>query len=242
MPMTLLLSLLAGIVGAAIGWIGAAALTMALGGLFGVSDFEGGRGMLAIWGIGPLGGLAGLVAGIVLVLRRRGGFSLGAIAWRLPFVIAGIVALVSFGLWWVYETRPVLNTSGPAPQLAFEVRLPPGLAPPADLAAVKAELHTEKNKMPGLVSRDGPLTDGGRTVLAGSVELYYRSGWRLLEIRMPGQLDRIFKLNLPSSPRRSTGMTGRQKADFVAEPGLSQPRKAGPDEAFEIRYRVLWME
>ena len=240
--MTLLLSLLAGIVGAAIGWVGAAALTMLLGGVLGVSDFEGGRGMLAIWGIGPLGGLAGLVAGIVLVLRKRGGFSLGAIAWRLPHAIAGIIALASFGLWWVYETRPVLNTSGPAPQLAFEVRLPPGLAPPADLGAVKAELHTEKNKMPGLVARDGPQTDGGRALLAGSVELYYRSGWRLLEIRMPGQLDRIFKLNLPSSPRRTTQMTGWRKADFIAEPGLSQPRKSGPDEGFEIRYRVIWTE
>jgi hypothetical protein len=96
--------------------------------------------------------------------------------------------------------------------------------------------------MPGLVSRDAPRTDNGCAVLAGSVELYYRSGWRLLEIRMPNQHDRAFKLNLPASPRRSTGMTGWQKADFIAEPGLSQPRKAGPDEAFEIRYRVLWVE
>ena len=228
--MTLLLSLLAGIAGAVIGWIAAAALTMLLGGLFGVSDFEGGRGMLAIWGMGPLGGLAGLVSGIVLVLRKRGGHSAGGIAWRLPLVIAAILLLVSFGLWWVYETRPVLNTSGPAPRLAFEVRLPPGVAA-AD--GVKAELHTEKNKMPGLVSRDAPRTDNGRAVVAGSVELYYRSGWRLLEIRMPGQLDRIFKLNLPSSPRRSTEMTRWQKADFSAEPGLSQPRKTGPDEGFE---------
>ena len=149
--MTLLLSLLAGIAGAAIGWIAAAALTLLLGGLFGISDFEGGRGMLAIWGIGPLGGLAGLVAGIVLVLKKRGGFSLGAIAWRLPLVIAGIVALASFTMWWVYETRPILNTSGPAPRLAFEVRLPPGVAA-AD--GVKAELHTEKNKMRKEESKD----------------------------------------------------------------------------------------
>lgn len=233
--MTLLLSLLAGIAGAAIGWIAAAALTLALGGVLGVSDFEGGRGMLAIWGIGPLGGLAGLIAGIVLVLRKRGGFSLGAIAWRLPLVIAGIVALVAAGFWWMYETRPILNTNGPAPRLAFEVRLPPGVAA-AD--GVKAELHTEKNKMPGLVSRDAPRTDNGRALLTGSVELYYRSGWRLLEIRMPGQLDRIFKLNLPASPRRTTEMTRWQKADFIA----AQPRKSGPDEAFEIRYRVLWTE
>lgn len=237
--MTLLLSLLAGIVGCVIGWAGAAALTLLLGGYFGVSDFEGGRGMLAIWGIGPIGGLIGLVAGIALVLKKRGRFSLGAIAWRLPLVIAGIVALVAAGFWWMHETRPVLNTNGPAPRLAFEVRLPPGLAP---TEGTKAELHTEKNKMPGLIAREAPRTDAGRAVLAGSVELYYRSGWLLLEVRVPGQHDRIFKLNLPSSPRRSTDMTRWQKADFIAEPGLTQPKKAGADEAFEIRYRVIWTE
>ena len=72
-------SLLAGIAGAAIGWIAAAALTIFLGGYFGISDFEGGRGMLAVWGTGPIGGLVGLIAGIVLVLRKRGGHFAGAI-------------------------------------------------------------------------------------------------------------------------------------------------------------------
>jgi hypothetical protein len=237
--MTHLLALVAGVVGAAAGWAAAAAATIFIGGLLGVSDFEGGRGMLAVWGIGPLGGLVGLVAGIALVLRKRGGFSLGGIAWRLPLVIAGIAGLVAAGLWWMYETRPILNSNGPAPRLAFEVRLPPSLIAPD---AAKAELHTEKNRMPGLMSRDAPRAEDGRVVLTGEVELYYRSGWRLLEIKVPGQLDRIFKLNLPASPRRSTTMTGWQKADFVAEPGLSQPRRASADEAFEIRYRVVWPE
>jgi hypothetical protein len=237
--MTLLLSLLAGILGAAIGWAAAAALALALGGVLGVSDFEGGRAMTAIWGIGPIGGLAGLVAGIVLVLRKRGGVSAGGIAWRLPLVIAGIVALAGAGFWWMYETRPILNSNGPAPRLAFEVRLPPGLAPDA---ATKAELHTEKNKMPASLSREASRTDAGRSILAGSVEMYYRSGWRLLEVRVPGQDDRIFQLSLPSSPRRSTEFGKWERAAFVAPPGLSQPRKAGPDETFEIRYRVIWAE
>ena len=88
--------------------------------------------MLAIWGIGPLGGIAGMIAGVALVLRKRGGFSPGGIAWRVPLVIAAIVAMASFAIWFLYETRPVLNTNGPAPRLAFEVRLPPGLVLPAD--------------------------------------------------------------------------------------------------------------
>ncbi len=237
--MTLPLSLLAGIAGAAIGWAAAAALTIVLGGYLGISDFEGGRGMLAIWGIGPIGGLVGLIAGIVLVLRKRGGHSAGGLAWRVPAVIATIVAIAAAGFWFFYETRPVLNTSGPAPRLAFEVRLPPGLAA-GD--GIKAELHTEKNKMPALMSRDEARTDGSRSVVTGSVEMYYRSGWRLLEVRVPGQDDRLFQLGLPASPRRTTEFGRWERAQFVAAPGLSQPRKAGADEAFEIRYRVIWPE
>lgn len=238
--MTLLLSLLAGIAGAAAGWFVAAAATIFIGGLAGVSDFEGGRGMLAVWGIGPFGGLAGMIAGVALVLRKRGGFSLGGIAWRVPLVIAGIVALAAGVGWWMYETRAILNSNGAAPRLAFELRLPPGLAVPSN--AIKAELHTEKNKMPGNLSGDAPRSEDGRTVLAGSVEVYYRSSWRLLEVRVPGQDDRLFQLNLPASPRRTTAFTRWERAAFVAAPGLTQPRKASADEAFEIRYRMIWPE
>ena len=59
---------------------------------------------------------------------------------------------------------------------------------------------------------------------------------------MPGQDDRLFQLNLPASPRRTTQFSRWERAAFVAAPGLTQPRKAGPDEAFEIRYRMIWPE
>ncbi len=240
--MTYLLALIAGLVGAALGWIAAAAATLLIGGYMGVSDFEGGRGMLAVWGIGPIGGLAGLILGIVLVLRKRGRHSAGGIALRAPIVMAGIAALVAAGLWWMYETRPVLNTNGPAPQLAFEVRLPPGLAAPADAETIKAELHTEKNRMPALVSREATRMEDGRAVIAGSVDLYYRSRWRLLEVKVPGQDDRLFQLGLPASPRRTTAFGRWERAAFIAAPGFSQPRKARAGEGFEIRYRVIWVQ
>ena len=79
-------------------------------------------------------------------------------------------------------------------------------------------------------------------MIAGSVELYFRSGWRLLEVKVPGHDDRLFQLGLSASPRRTTQFGRWARAGFVATPGLSQPRKAGAEEAFEIRYRVLWPE
>ena len=107
---------------------------------------------------------------------------------------------------------------------------------------IKVELHTEKNKMPASLSRDEARTEASRSIVTGSVEIYYRSGWRLLEVRVPGQDDLLFQIGLPASPRRSTDFGRWERAQFVAAPGLAQPRKATADEPFEIRYRVIWAE
>jgi hypothetical protein len=98
-----------------------------IGGLIGMSNFEGALGMQAVFGIGPLGGLAGLLLGIWLVLRKRGHASIGGVAWRLPIVILAIGGLAAGVVWYLYDTRTNLGTSssGP-PRLDFEIRLPPG--------------------------------------------------------------------------------------------------------------------
>lgn len=238
--MTFFLAILAGLVGAVLGWTAAAAAAILIAGAMGVSDFEGGRAMLAIWGIGPFGGIAGLLAGIMLTLHRRGVAGRG-VAWRTPLVIGAIGLLIAGGIWLKLATNPVLNPNGIAPRLEFEVRLPPGIAAPVSPSDAKIELHTERNVMPAQLSGPARQGEDGRALLAGSVEVYYRSGWRLLEVTVPGQPTRIFEIKLASSPRNSTRLTSWQRAAFVAEAGPAQPRKAGADEAFEIRYRLNWL-
>lgn len=61
---------LGGLAGAAIGWIAAAAATIAFGEAFGLSTFEGERDMTAVFFIGPMGGIVGLVLGLFLARRR----------------------------------------------------------------------------------------------------------------------------------------------------------------------------
>ena len=61
--------LLGGLAGAIVGWIAAAVAMMLLGGYFGLTEFEGEKSMTAIFGIGPIGGVAGLIAGLWLALR-----------------------------------------------------------------------------------------------------------------------------------------------------------------------------
>lgn len=238
--MTFILAVLGGLAGATLGWIAAAFAAFVISGYLGVSDFEGARGMGAIFGIGPIGGLIGLAAGIWLVLRIRGVRGFKAHASRTPFVVAGIAALLSGGLWMAYEMRPNLNDNGAPPRLLFEIRLPPGITLPASREAIGITLATEKNSMPGAVFSGQDRMDGDRPVIAGSVEMYYRSSWRILELKLPGQPDRLFLLKLASRPGHDKAFRDWEHITHVADTGDDRPRMAGPQDLFDIRYRVAW--
>lgn len=69
--MKFVIAILAGLFGLAIGWIVAAFGFLIIGGMVGVSDFEGQRAMLAFFAVGPIGGVVGLVAGTWLALHKR---------------------------------------------------------------------------------------------------------------------------------------------------------------------------
>ena len=67
--MKALVTLLGGLAGAIAGWVVAAAATLLLGSYFGLTEFEGERSMTAVFGIGPIGGVIGLLVGLWLALR-----------------------------------------------------------------------------------------------------------------------------------------------------------------------------
>ena len=71
----------------------------------------------------------------------------------------------------------------------------------------------------------------------------------LEEVTRPGKLVRLVarpgahpEAHRGDVRRRHRDDRRLERAQFVAAPGLSQPRKSGADEAFEIRYRVIWPE
>jgi hypothetical protein len=80
--------------------------------------------------------------------------------------------------------------------------------------------------------------DGERTVLVGSVDLYFRTSSRVLVLQVPGQPEQIFQLPLLSTPHFSEELSPWARVDLVAENPQRQPRKAGPGDDIEIRYRV----
>jgi MFS family permease len=232
--MTYLLAILAGIAGAAIGWFASAMAALVLGGMSGMSDFEGGRAMFAFLGIGPIGGLIGLIAGILLALRYHGKFTgFGNLAGRGVMVLVAIATLVAGGILIRLYTLPDLDH--PLPRIVFEIRLPPDAKSP-EKKAVKITLDTDKNQTDALLETKWLTQDGGRQVLHGFVDLYKRTTNRLLVLKIAGEPDRLFTVKLWGNPGANPVFTEWEQVEYIAaEDGL---RRADDDDKYEFRFKV----
>ena len=235
--MTYALALLAGIVGAGLGFALGAAAAGLLAPVLGISGFEGASGYFAVFVGGPIGALLGLVLGASLVLRRAGHRSLGAIGGRLALVVIGVIGVggaVLAGFWFM---RPIINANGPAPQLVFEIRLPLRASPPSG-TGYTIELQTSKNRMPGRL--EPPQEEEGRAVIAGSVEMYFRTWQRMLVLTMPDKTDVLFNIKLGLSPAHTKTFGAWQRADYIGEPGKDEARRTTEADQYEVRYRTAW--
>ena len=231
---TFALAFLAGIVGAVLGWIVTGFAADALLAVGGMSDINGGRAMVAFFTFAPFGAIAGLILGVWLVLRRRiGKPGFARVAGYSALVVLLCAGLGAATAGYFYLANDILV---PTPQLNSELRFPPNTPLPDKLEGVDIDLNTDKNTMPGIWNE--MRTEDGRTTASGSVDLYFRTSHRLLVLRVPGQPDRIFQLNLKSNPKAAPEFGPWQALDFVDDDPNGQARKAGPDEGYEIRYRV----
>jgi len=237
--MTFLLALLAGIVGSVTGYLLAAAGGAALAPLLGISSFEGEAGYFAAFLCGPLGAVVGLIAGAVVVLRRRGVSGVGAVSGRLALVGASIVALVTAGIGVAYMNRDLVSSNGAPPQLTFEIRLPPGaIAPTPD--DITVHLDSAKGHLPATLFAARFHRDGDRPVIVGAVDIRYRESRRLLVLRLPNEPDRLFVLGLGRDPGHAKELGPWQRVDYIADAGR-EPRRATEQDDYEVRYRPEWV-
>ncbi|HSP98337.1 MAG TPA: hypothetical protein VL049_14010 [Candidatus Dormibacteraeota bacterium] len=228
-------ALLAGMVGAVVGWFVTGVVALWIAGLCGMSDFEGGRGMFAFLAVGPIGGLLGMIGAAWAVLRQRfGPLPGGGLLMRLVAVLAGIAALVAGGIWLRLATLDTYTDTLP-PQLEFELRVPAALAGARKDVAV--ELDTDKNVADATLADDW-RDDGATRVLSGSVSLDFKTTSRLLVVSLPEQPKRLFRLRLGRDPDASPALGDWQPPDFTHAPGEGKARRAADDDPFALRYRV----
>lgn len=241
--MPVLRAIAGGILGLLAGYFAAAFLSSIVMGWFGVSDFEGGRGMAAAFAFGPLGGLLGLGGGIWLGLRRRGASQpVGKALGPAGIAVLAIVALAAGGLALYYFSVPQrLEYDQAGASLEFELRAPRDFKLPGNPEAIEVSLDTDLNQQPATWLDPAMRQEADWQILAGTVELYYRTSSRLLVFRFPGGRDRIFRLGLAAKPDPEDGWSDWRGVDFVGLPDQPQTVKPGPDDPFGLRYRVrVW--
>jgi hypothetical protein len=235
--MLYLWALIAGMAGAVAGWFVTGALAAWIAGLFGMSDFEGGRGMFAFLFVGPLGGLVSMLLAIWAVLRvGKGRARLGPTLGRIGLVVAGIAAVVGAGIGLRLLTIDTYSNEAP-PTLEFEIRVPAAMRLP-DRSAVRVELHTDKNVGDSYFADPWLRAEGEHQVIAGGVPLMLKTSSRMLVVSLPDQPTRLFRLGLSRNPGSTPALGEWHGPDFIDAPGFDRPRAAPADDPVQLRHRV----
>jgi hypothetical protein len=229
--MAFLIAIVAGLIGAAAGWAAGNALESVTADVRAMlPDIDLLRRAVDVINPQVIGIGAGLLIPAWLTFRLYGGHrTVPALAWRSLVVVA---AVVGFGAATLRVGAVVFDQFGMnagAPQVAFEIRLPPGAKPPANPADLQIEFQTDKNQM--IVSAPDVLREGERMVLRGSVPILFRTKERIIVLSLPGEPVRMFKLRLSEAPARHGNFGPWQEAELA---GRTQRDLAD----IAIRYRV----
>lgn len=218
----------------AVGVAGAVAGYIAIFVLFSLLDF-GNRadpitsGLLGLFVYSPMGAIGGAVLASKLVSHPGKDASSGSVA-RNSLKSLGVVALLctaGIGAYIAYAyatATPWLNRNGATPLLVFEVRFPAGITVPTSAQGITIELQTDLNTMPGEVNPAAFYRDGDQAVIAGEVELAFRTSHRQLAVNIQGQPSRVYPIDLTA------------RAPHTPEFGTW--RRLG--DGSEIRYRAKW--
>lgn len=186
-------------------------------------------GLLALFIYSPIGAIAGAVLASWLVTLPGSDANNGSVA-RTSLKSLGIVALFCVAaaasyLAYAYATAtPWLNPNAANPLLVFEVRFPARVKVPTSAQGITIELQTDLNTMPGEVNPAAFYRDGDQPVIAGEVELAFRTSHRQLAVNIQGQPTRIYPIDLTA------------RAPHTPEFGTWRRLNDGS----EIRYRAKW--
>jgi hypothetical protein len=232
-------ALLGGLIGAFLGFAAAAFSSYLIMGLLGVSDFEGERAVTAFLLFGPVGGVAGIALGTWLALRLISGqVSAAVVMGGTGVTVVALAALgaAALGIAWLSADRPV-NPTGAAPRLAFEIRVPADSGFPDDGSGARVLLDTDLNQMPADVA--APRREGEWLIMAGEVDLHYRTSQRLLVLELGDGTVQLFDPRLAAFPSASADWGPWRRVDHVfSSPDQQAATPPGPADRSELRSRV----
>jgi hypothetical protein len=214
--MRFILGFLSGVIGLLAGWFGLAALVIGLAG----PDRDGGVAMGAFFNIGPIGGVVGFAAGVLLFIWKglvsqgtpspdaeRSDAAPAPARTRVSPTFAAAVLVIAGGLaWWAwYELirSPYLTHGFMTLELQF--RLPPGMALPPDVTDVHIAVEEGQQHAGVMLGARWHGTDGDRRVILASATLSRKTSRRVVNLDIPDVPEQTWQLNLPGDPDPTPG-------------------------------------
>ena len=222
--MRFIIGFLSGVLGMLAGWVGLAALVVALAG----PDRDGGIAMGAFFNIGPIGGLIGFVAGVLLFVKfgtlaqatssaqvtlppdaERSDTASAPLPARTrvsrPFAVAVLLIVAGLAWWGWYELirSPYLTHGYMTLELQF--RLPSGMALPADATDVHITVEEGQRYSDVTLGRSWHGTDGDHRVILAHTTLSYKAIRRVVSLEIPGVPEQTWRVDLPSDPDPTPG-------------------------------------
>ncbi|MBL0171781.1 MAG: hypothetical protein IPP90_13865 [Gemmatimonadaceae bacterium] len=233
------MGLLWALAGAVIGFMAGALLAVAIGKLTNMSNREGAAGYFMI-AIGLLGAVAGLVAGMALYGRSAPAGQATAYAVSSAFGVVALVAVVVLGMWAFMNLRETPAMYGNAmANLEMELRLRAEDVPAGDSSThwLSVEVQTTKTRPEGTVIWSDMRTEGGFRVIPVVQGPLYRSGSRVIVVRVQGLQDEIFipPMRRMPDPKADWSEWYRPKA---VEPPYGVVPPSPLRSILELRYRV----
>jgi hypothetical protein len=213
--MRIIFGLLSGLIGALAGWFGLAFLVISLAG----PDRDGGIAMGAFFFIGPIGGLVGFVAGVLLFVKTgivrkavpspdaegAGAATRPRTHISRPFAVCVLIIVggLAWSAWYELIRSPYLTHGFMTLDLQF--RLPPGMTLPPDKDDVQIDVGEAQRHAIVSVGENWRGHDGDRQVILATASLMYKASQRIVTLTLPGGPPESWRLDLSSDPDPTPG-------------------------------------
>jgi hypothetical protein len=237
--MRFIIGFLSGVLGALAGWFALAMLIIGVSG----PDRDGGIAMGAFFDIGPIGGVIGFVAGVLLYRKfgeKRAAPQADAgqpgaavtpkrarISRPFAIVVVAILAVLAWWAWYELIRSPYLTQGFMTLNLQF--RLPAGMPLPSDPATVRIAVKEGAQTLEPALGPSWHGTDEGRRVILAHVTLSLKTGTRSVTLELPGVSQQTWPLDLPGDPDPMPGYSPWRLARGSPEPKIEMNYRLSAD-------------
>ncbi len=224
--------------GAIAGFVAGAIVATVISVVTHASNREGAQGYFMI-ALGLIGALVGLGGALLLYARSAPAGQGAAYGGSGVFGVLALVAVIAVAIWGYLNLREApIEYDGAMASLELELRIPTSEIP-ADTSGywLTAEVQTSSTRPEATVLWSNRRVEGDATIIPAIQQPIYRSGNRVIVVRLKGRQDEAFMPRMRRTPDPKADWSEWVRPKSVDPPyGVVPP--APLQSIVELRYRV----